>query len=107
MTIILTERDNGGRVQAHVGDTIELHLPENAAAGYRWALDDLDARLFELSEAGADYPDDATGSSGEARFGITVRAPGNATLRLKYWRHWEGEAGVLKRFAVEVEAAPS
>lgn len=35
MTITLTERDNGGRVRAHVGDTIELHLPENAAAGYR------------------------------------------------------------------------
>jgi predicted secreted protein len=26
-------------------------------------------------------------------------------LRLKYWRPWEGETGVQRRFAVEVEAA--
>jgi len=104
MTITVAERDDGGRVRARVGDTIEVHLPENATAGYRWAPDDLDAGLFELSGAGADYPDKATGSGGEAIFRITVRAAGTATLRLKYWRHWEGETGVLKHFAIEVDA---
>ncbi|MGB8502957.1 protease inhibitor I42 family protein [Mycobacterium sp.] len=107
MTITLTERDDGGRVRAHVGDTIEVRLPENASTGYRWALDDLDTHLFELSEAGATYPHEAIGSGGEAWFRITVLAPGNAAVRLKYWRQWEGEGGVAKRFTVEVEATPS
>jgi inhibitor of cysteine peptidase len=102
VTITVTERDDGGRIQARVGDLIELRLPENASTGYRWTLDHLDARLFELGDTGADYPDKRIGSGGEVNFRITVVAAGNATLALKCWRSWEGDGGVLKRFAVEV-----
>jgi inhibitor of cysteine peptidase len=104
VTIALTEHDDGSHIQARVGDTIELRLPEIASAGYRWSPDDLDSRLFELNESGANYPDDSIGSSGSARFRFTVRAAGTGPLRLKYWRPWEGEAGVQRRFAVDVEA---
>lgn len=103
-TIVVSECDDGTHVRAHVGDTIEVHLSENASTGYRWALDDGDARIFELSGSGADYPGGLIGAGGEALFRITIRSPGTATLRLKYWRHWEGEPGVRKRFTVDIEA---
>lgn len=106
MAISLTERDDGRRIQVQVGDTIEIRLPENAPAGYRWGVDSLDERLFELTEARGDYPTATTGSAGEIVLRVTVRAPGEGTLRFKYWRSWEGDAGALKRFAVAVQAFP-
>lgn len=106
MTIALTEHENGSRIQAGVGDRIELRLPEIVSSGYRWSADDLDMDMFELSEAASERSDQEIGSSGYAHFRITVRAAGNGTLRLKYWRPWEGEASVQRRFVVDVQAAP-
>lgn len=105
MTITVTEHDDGGRIQVRVGDLIELRLPENASTGYRWTLDHLDARLFEVGDTGAEYPEGRIGSGGQVSFHITIVAAGNGTLALRCWRPWEGESGVLKRFAVEVDAS--
>jgi hypothetical protein len=66
MTITLTEHDDGASIRARVGDTIEIHLPENATTRYRSELDELDERVFDLTEAGTDYPSKAIGSGGEA-----------------------------------------
>ncbi|WP_169746901.1 protease inhibitor I42 family protein [Edaphobacter aggregans] len=105
MTITVTEQNDGGQVRAQVGDTLELHLAENATTGYRWEPDNLDTHLFELEEATANYPSGVVGSGGDAQFRIKVLAAGSATLRLKYWRRWEGESGVLKRFSVKIDAS--
>jgi inhibitor of cysteine peptidase len=104
MAIVLTERDGGRRIQLRVGDTIEIRLPENAPAGYRWGVDSLEEGLFELTEERGDYPTATVGSVGEAYFRVTVRAPGQGTLRFTYGRSWEGATGVLRRFAVDVQA---
>lgn len=106
ITVTLTDHDDGGRVRVSVGDTIEICLPENATAGYRWSADDIDTSLFEVSEVSAEYPKEPIGSGGQACVRITARSPGNSTVRLKYWRPWEGPDGVLRRFSVDVEAVP-
>jgi inhibitor of cysteine peptidase len=103
-TITVTECDDGTRVRAHVGDTIELRLPENASTGFRWALDEHDSGVFGPCETHGEYPCKTTGSGGEAVFRIKVCAVGNTALRAKYWRHWEGENSVRRRFTVNVEA---
>jgi inhibitor of cysteine peptidase len=105
MAMTLTQSDDGGHVRAQVGDTIEIHLAENATTGYRWEFDNLDSHLFELAAATSDYPSAKPGSGGDAQFRIKVIAKGSAPLRLKYWRRWEGDAGVIKRFEVKVDAA--
>lgn len=106
-TITVIDCDDGRRVSAHVGDTIEVRLAENATAGYRWVIDDGErCGALELSEADAAYPGGTTGCAGEARFRFAVRAAGTSTLRLKYWRHWEGDAGVRRRFTVDVDITP-
>jgi len=105
MTITVTEHNDGGQVSAQVGDTIEIHLAENATTGYRWETYDLDPHLLELEEATGNYRSGAVGSGGEVQFRIKVRATGSATLRLKCWRRWEGEGGVLKRFVVKIDAS--
>jgi len=39
MTRSLGETDDGSQLDAHVGETITINLPENATSGYRWAID--------------------------------------------------------------------
>jgi inhibitor of cysteine peptidase len=104
MAIILTEHDDGGRIETRVGDTLEVRLPEIASSGYRWSPYDVDSSLFELNDSGIDSAGEGIGASGHACFRITVRAAGSGTLRLKYWRPWEGETAVQRRFAVDVTA---
>jgi inhibitor of cysteine peptidase len=103
-TITLTECNDGARVAARVGDTIEIRLPENASTGFRWTLAEDDSGVFGPCEQGGEYPRRTTGSGGAAIFRLTVCAPGRETLRLKIWRHWEGESSVRQRFTVSVEA---
>ena len=102
MTIQLGESSNNSEVQASAGDTLEVRLPENATAGYRWALDHPDPALFAEESADANYPKSALGSGGMAILRVRTVAPGSGTLQLKYWRSFEGESGVIQRFSVKV-----
>jgi len=86
-------------------DVLEIHLAENATTGYRWAPDDYDVSLLKLDETAARYPGAAPGSGGEAIFRFRVVGTGSGTLTLKYWRHWEGAASIVQRFAVTIDAA--
>jgi len=87
-----------------VGYRLEIRLAENATAGYRWTLDSYDAGQLELTEATASYPNAAVGSGGEAIFRFRVVGVGSSTLRLRYWRHWEGEGSIIQRFSVTNDA---
>ena len=104
--LTLTDQDNGRRLPVHVGDQLEIHLAENATAGYRWAPDSYDSGLLDLAEATANYPNAAVGSAGEAIFRFRVVGPGSSTLALKYWRHWEGAGSIIQRFVVTIDAVP-
>jgi predicted secreted protein len=104
--LTLTEQDNGRRFPVHVGDLLEIHLAENATAGYRWAPDSYDNTVLELAEATASYPNATVGSGGEAIFRFRVVGVGSSTLTLKYWRHWEGSGSIIQRFAVTIDATP-
>jgi inhibitor of cysteine peptidase len=107
MTVTLTERDNGARITAHVGDAIDIRLAENATTGYRWTPAEPVDGVLELSATGADYPGPALGSGGEARFRLTVSAPGTAVLRLAYRRPWEPGQDAERTFSIEVSAVPA
>jgi predicted secreted protein len=105
-TITVTECDDDREIDACVGDTIEVHLPENAAGGYRWTVEGGcdDRAAVELTGTSSNYPREAVGSAGEAVFAVRVRATGRTRLRLTYGRPWEGEDGVRKTFSIIVHA---
>jgi len=103
-TITVTKCDDGGTRAVAVGDTIEVHLPENAAGGYRWTFDGDDDGPLELTQSSSGYPNDTVGSAGEAVFVVRVRTAGTTRLRLTYGRPWEGEGGVHKTFGIIVHA---
>jgi inhibitor of cysteine peptidase len=97
-----TDRDDGGRATVHVGDALELRLAENATTGYRWEADATPADILAPLDSGASYPNAAVGSGGVAIFHYRAAAPGQAELSLRYWRAWEGEGSIIRRFRLTV-----
>src|SRR5512139_2495516 len=105
-TTVLAEHDNGRTVEFRVGDTVLLLLHENATTGYRWALDPPDAGLVCVHEARYLGGSAAVGSPGVVEWQFDAKAPGTAVIRLKLWRHWEGEKSVRERFTVTLTITP-
>lgn len=106
MSGVLTEADNGKTIELPVGDEVVLLLPENAATGYRWAVDAPDGNLVEVKEGEYLATSDAVGSGGEARWIVRAKAAGATQVKLKRWRHWEGERSVVERFEFTLRIVP-
>lgn len=95
--------DNGRVVAVKVGDTISLYLPENPTTGYAWAIEAIEARLLEAGAPTYRGEGAGLGTGGGKTWKLTARAPGRARVALKRWRHWEGDASVVERFALTLD----
>ena len=100
--IVLTRADNNRTAELRVGEPLEVRLSENPTTGFRWAVDENDRRLLTLEDTAYAPPDEAgfIGARGQRTFRFSARQPGEVTLKLKYWRIWEGDGSVAERFAV-------
>ena len=97
--ITLTLADSGTVVDLRVGDHVVLRLEENPTTGYRWAVEAHDADLVALKHAKfTRSPEAATGGGGQRTWTFIAKRRGTATLQLKLWRAWEGDASVTRRF---------
>lgn len=102
----LTETDNDRTIDIAVGDTVRISLPENATTGYRWAIDRVDDDVIEAVGSDPHYAENAVGSGGDVVFAFKGRKSGSGEIVLKYWRHFEGDASVQKRFRVRFDTRP-
>jgi inhibitor of cysteine peptidase len=102
----LTEADNERTVDLRVGESVRLTLPENATTGYRWAIDRLDRDV--VAEAGSEaHPSrGAIGAGGNVTFDFTAKKAGSSEIALKYWRHFEGDGSIVKRFRFRLDVKP-
>ena len=97
--------DDGRRLSARMGDTIEVRLRENLSTGYRWEVDRLDEKLLRLVEKTGHGPrEPLPGAAGVAIFRFAVVGTGSGAFSLKYWRPWEGEPSIVQRLAVTIDA---
>ena len=102
--ITLTREQGDGAVAAKVGDLLSIELASNpGGAGYSWTLEPQHGALLELVESQFLKTSEATGSGGVQRLTLRALAAGDARVRLKYWRPWEGEKSVIDRFDVKVD----
>lgn len=106
MSAFLTTADDGRTIELRVGDDAVLRLPENAATGYRWVVDAADGSLVEIKEGEYLPTSNAVGSGGEAQWAIHAKAVGVTQLKLKRWRHWEGERSVIERYEITLRIVP-
>src|SRR4051812_49320584 len=101
----LTEADNDRTLELTVGETVRISLPENATSGHRWALDRVDD-FIEATGEDSHHAAGAVGSGGEVAFTFRPKKSGSGEIVLKYWRHFEGDASVQKRFRVRLDVRP-
>jgi inhibitor of cysteine peptidase len=106
MSVALTAQDRDRTVHLAPGEVVTIALAENATTGYRWAVDQYDDRVVDLLPSEYE-PSGEPGSgpvgAGEAvRFSFRARAHGVTPVRLKHWRHWEGDASIIDRFSATI-----
>lgn len=102
----LTEADNERTVDLRVGESVRLTLPENATTGYRWTVDHFDREVVDPAGSEPHYAGGAVGSAGNVTFDFTAKKAGSGEVALKYWRHFEGDGSIAKRFSVRINARP-
>ncbi len=106
-TPVLTEQDK--TLNISVGKRFVIRLDENPTTGYVWAIDGQTELLMLQS---SDYETDAqpneqgkvlVGHGGKRTFTFVAQKSGTATLKLKQWRPWEGDASIVDTFSILVQ----
>ncbi|GAA3810859.1 MULTISPECIES: protease inhibitor I42 family protein [Amycolatopsis] len=106
--IRLAQADSGETARLHVGDTVELRLPEVRASGYRWRW-----RLPDAVRVVADehvrsrevaHGEGPPGEGGVRRLALDVVEPGRHLLRAELARPWEVEPRRSVTFVLAVTA---
>lgn len=102
----VTKAQSGSTVHVGPGDVVIVRLPENPTTGFRWGVEASGEPVLAL--AGDQFVpahDAGVGAGGQHAYRFVANVAGTATLRLKSWRQWEGEASVTERFTLTVEVA--
>lgn len=82
-------------IDARVGETVSLALPETPGTGYRWRLT---SPLPVVSDSFA--PGAAPGAGGERVFEVAVSSPGRHELLAELTRPWESVVRDVRTFVV-------
>ncbi len=99
----LTSADNGKSIQVHAGDEIAISLDSSPTTGYGWAIEKSDETLLTLKQSTFSASSSSIGSSGTQMFTFVAKSAGTAHLQLKYWRSFEGDTSITRRFAVTIQ----
>lgn len=103
--LILNQDDNNRTAEVKVGEQVAIRLSANPATGFTWAVDENDSRLLALESTHYIEPSEpgVIGARGRQFFTFTARQAGEVTLKLKYWRFWDGDASVAERYAITLQ----
>ena len=89
---IVSEADNGQRIELRVGDTFVVRLPENQTSGFRWKVDQLDPAILSVLHDEYTPPRaDAPGAGGQRTLELRGQAPGQTRLMLQLASEWKRE----------------
>ncbi len=108
--ISLDINSNGKRIEVKVGDEIQIELKAMGGAGYAWYFDNLNQEFFELlkEERKASAPEkrDLVGTPVLTIWKLRAKKPGSSSIRMLYYRQWEGKDRADNRFEVIVDIIP-
>ncbi len=99
--------DDDTAVEAAVGDSLVIALPENGTTGYQWTVSATgDAVVVDTDELA---PPESAAPGAAGRRLVTLRAAqaGNAVVTMRLERPWETLAAKQRRLAVTVHASPA
>lgn len=105
-TTSLSDSDNGKSITVHVGDELDIALSSNPTTGYDWAIDKGDNSLLTFMQMNYQSSSSAIGSGGTDTFKFVAKSAGTVNLSLKYWRSFEGDKSIIRRYAVTIQIQP-
>jgi len=104
-TVIVSKAFNGREIKVRSGGIIRVDLEELGAAGYTWAIQDLERGHFEiLSVQTGDAPSasEVTGKPVVRSWMIRATKKGRAELKFLNYRPWEGQEKAIDSFVLRV-----
>ena len=101
---------NGKKITAKTGDEIQIELETMGGTGYSWYADELDRNFLQILEEGTK----ALGRETERIGGnpvvmfwrLKALKTGITTLKMNYYRIWEGKVKAIKHFEIEIHIVP-
>jgi inhibitor of cysteine peptidase len=97
------EKSDRKRVEIARGEEVEITLPENPTAGYRWRLDASDGAVCSVVEDAFEAPDpQKPGAGGTHHWRFRGEHTGEVTILLTLSRTWDSRGPGVQSFRVAV-----
>jgi len=104
-SVIITDSDNGGRVQIAPGGIVKLKLKVIPGTGYAWQVSE--DNLNPLKQLGEPiFEEIGKGKVGAIEYQVfrfRALARGSKIIRLQYVREWEKDVAPLNTYSVMVQ----
>jgi predicted secreted protein len=103
--VVVNKAFNGREVKVRLGGLIRVELEQLGAAGYIWAIQDLDTEHFQvLSDETQEVnpKSDVTGAPVLRSWIIQTKGKGRSELRFLHYRPWEGQEKASESFVLKV-----
>ncbi len=98
----LDESSNGQIVEAPIGDTIEIRLPENPTTGFRWHLTSDGSPECSLVHDDFSAPLSPPGKGGMHTWRFEAVRAGECNIELRSRRRWETSPERERTFTIHV-----
>ena len=108
---VITIADSDTDYEVRVHEVFELQLAAKPTTGHLWeVVDQPDEIVIESwrwePQSGTDpYELEESAAPTYRVWRLHTTEPGTFDLRLRCWQPWEGEASIVKTFAVTIEAS--
>ncbi|MFH0930015.1 MAG: protease inhibitor I42 family protein [Candidatus Moraniibacteriota bacterium] len=102
----ITKQDNGKEISLKAGEIIQIELEENGSTGYVWQIDNLDKTYFELvaeETRKTETENNLVGAPVVGVWKIKALKKGSSSVKMDYFRSWEGRESAVDHFAVDLE----
>lgn len=110
-THALTLEDHNTQRQIRVGDELLVELPALPGAGFRWTEEAVSTGILQhqsttyapqTAHQTESQTSAAIGAATLQRFTYRAVTPGTVELKFRYWRSWQGEGSIEKRFCTVI-----
>ena len=101
-----TMSDNNSDISIEIGGTFGISLESNPTTGYEWDVTECDYSVLELVNTGYEQAETQSpplpGAGGLQNWTFEGLKDGKTTLKLVYWRSWEGEESIIDEYLLHI-----
>ncbi len=98
--------DNNSDISIETDETFDISLESNPTTGYDWDVKECDYSVLELVNTGYEPAENQTppleGAGGLRNWTFMGLKDGETTLKLVYWRSWEGEESIVNEYLLHI-----